>query len=571
MNGAPLPDGTALSGPDLAFLEHANLPFDGSSGRVTDVDGETWDFNVPDASPVLVAGITRHFATRMSRSKSKASRHRSNYSHSNALKQFLAFASKLPIGQQAFNTGLLKSYQTHLYRTVASATAYGRYKTIRAATLALINSGSIPRFPVPRNPNVEKVAVTTKSGHTFATKFAGVSYDGANVANEDLLGKLCDLLWEEIEALQVRPDLTTSRFSSMAFSACAIGLFAAACVNPTSITELELDDLRDEGLAPGLRRLKFDKGRAGGDVDLPPFPVGAEGARTLPRLWDRVVLATAVMRTKAPPEAKNRLFLHYTLSGKVEPFNDHTRGITAAPVLRKLITGGYPTASGKADAAQRAKRTLASPNYVASVTAGQERYAPIRVNKNHINYALIRNTAINVASARLNRHTGDTQRAIGHKPNGHALETSYLRNLQYREDLDQEIRRGQTLLEDWARQPARVLPPDAGAVASAVGVDVGTAQRVIADDFNLGMGASLVNGNAIVIDTPLNALRMMQWVEKLKASEEMMQLDNPDRWRTVYGPQLALFEQALEDFSYASRQEARRLSVDIQLPFPEVN
>lgn len=564
-----LPDETVLAGPDLRFLEHAELPFDGRSGRVTDLDGKTWDLNAPGASPVLVAGLTRHLASKLSRSENQASRHRTNAANARTLRHFLVFASKLPSEQQVFSTSLLKSYQTHLYRTVASATAYGRYKTIRAAVLALIEAGSIPRIPVPRNPNIEKVAVTAKAGHTFATRFTGVSYPDSNAANEDLLGKLRDLLWEELEAVQRRPDLTTSMHASIAFSACAIGLFAAACVNPASINELELDDLRDEGLDPGLRRLKFDKGRAGGDVDLPPFPVGGKGARTIPRLWERVLQATTRMREKAAPEARRKLFLRYTRTGEVVPFDDRARD-QALNVLRKLILRGFPLALGRGDEEWRAARTLLSPHHVPSATAGQERYAAIRANRDRINFALIRNTAINVASARLKRHTGDTQKAVGHKRGGTTIETSYLRNPQYGEDLDQEIRRGQALLDDWARQPAKVLPPDAEAVAAGAGVDAATAARVVAEEFNLGMGASLVNGNTIVIDTPLNALRVMQWVEKLKAAEETMRVENPDRWRSVYEPQLVLFQQALEDFSYASRQEAQRLSADIQLPFPEV-
>lgn len=117
-----------------------------------------------------------------------------------------------------------------------------------------------------------------------------------------------------------------------------------------------------------------------------------------------------------------------------------------------------------------------------------------------------------------------------------------------------------------------MLPPDPKAVASAIGVDDGTAERLVDDEFNLGMGTSLVNGHTVVIDTPLNALRMMQWVDKLKAAEERMIRDNPDRWESIYEPQLVVFEQALQNFSYVSRQEAHRFwkVEEIELPFAEV-
>jgi hypothetical protein len=568
----PAPEGgaSALSGPDLQFVEHAELPFDGRSGRVTDIDGQIWDLNVPGASRVLVSGLARHFAKALSRSASRTSRLRSNRATFYTLKGFLAYAAERPDGQQTFSTVLLKAYQTHLYRTVAAASAYGQYKTIRAAVLSLVDAGSIPRVAVPRNPNARKVAVTAKSGQTFATRFIGVIYPDANLANEALLAALRDLLWEEIEVLQRRPDLGTSMYASTCFSACAIGLLATACVNPTSVTELEIGDLRPDPRDASLRRLKFDKGRAGGEVDLPPFPVGGTNARTVPRLWERILQATASMRERAALGAATSLFLRINMTGEVVPFRDEDRIAVAMPALRKLIAGGFPTSSGRGDAATRAARTLASPNYVPSATAGQERYEAIRANRDRINYALIRNTAINVASARLQRHNGETQRAIGHERGGHALESAYLANPQYREDLDQDIRRGQTALETWVREPAKVLPPDPHAVAAGAGVDEATAARVVAEEFNLGMGASLVNGNTIVIDTPLNAMRVMQWVGKLKGAEARMRVENPDRWRSVYEPQLVLFQQALEDFSYASRQEAQKLSADIELPFPEV-
>jgi len=106
--------------------------------------------------------------------------------------------------------------------------------------------------------------------------------------------------------------------------------------------------------------------------------------------------------------------------------------------------------------------------------------------------------------------------------------------------------------------------------ASSTGADPETAEKAARDDLNLGMGASLVNGQTVVIDTPLNALRMMQWLEMLKAAEQRLSSDNPERWRNVYEPQLELFEHALHDFSYRSMEEARRLSEEIQLPFPAV-
>ena len=523
----PEEKGVLHSGPDLKFIECTKLPFNGQSGRISDIDGNIWNLNVAGASPALIASLARFFHNSMSRSTSPASRLRSNRTNIYKLRKFLAYAAKLPIKRQIFSSAMLKSYQVDQYRTQSSSTAYGRFGYVRAAALHLIDGGIVPKFPVPRNPNARKVAVTAKSGQTFATKFTGLAYPNANEANEDLLARLCDLLWDEIEALQQRPDLGTSMSSSLCFAACAIGLLSAACVNPTSTTELEIDDLRANSRDPSLRRLKFSKGRADGDVDLPAFPIGGTNARTIPRLWDRIIQATATMRISVPAGAERRLFLRIDSSGAVVPIDDENRVAMAMPVLRKLIAGGYPTSSGRGDKATRAVRTLTNPLYVKSSTGDQERYAPIRANMRFINYALIRNTAINVASARLKRNSADTQNAVGHRRGGGALEGAYLANRQYRDDLDQEIRLAQAALVNWATKPVRVLPAEAEAVMSEAGVDASTAARVLAEEFNLGMGASLVNATTIVIDTPLNALRMMQWVEKLEAAEARILVENP--------------------------------------------
>ena len=309
-----------------------------------------------------------------------------------------------------------------------------------------------------------------------------------------------------------------------------------------------------------LRRLRFQKGRAGGEVDLPPFPVGGAGARTVPRLWDRVLAALQPIRDKAPPGLENRLLPRYTRKGGVGWWDDTACSNTLLRVLRKFIRGEYPRHGG-----------WHSVPLIPSATAGQERYAVIRDNAERLCFALIRATAINVANARLRLDMGATERAVGHKPGGPTAESAYLNNVQYREDLDHEARRGLNFMDAWVREPARVLPPDPGAIESSLGVDRATAERAAADELNLGMGASLVDGRTVVIDTALNALRMMQWAEKLRAAEQRMLGENPDRWNAVYGPQLVVFDQALQDFSYPSRQEARRLqSEGIELPFPEV-
>ena len=562
-------DTRPLVGPDLGFGSTASLPFDGGSGRVVDSDGRLWDFRVTGASLELVAGMTRWLAENLSRSEKSASRRRTNKNKYWHLRSFLEFAARQPAGQQNFNAGLLEAYQREQFRTAAPATAYSRYADVRSAVIFLVNRNAIPRIVVPRNRSRSQVnAAAVTSGRTMATVFTtDAGYADAKVANEDLLAKLRDLLWDEVEALQAAPYLIASRSASSAFMACAYGLLAAACVNPTSISELHTHDLRPDDKDAALRRIVFDKGRAGGDVDLPPFPIGGKHARTIPRLWERLVLATEGMRDKAQPELKSLLMLREVAkTKKIGWYDDVAAGNILLPTLRRLITGKLLNAPKAGHTFQGSQR------FITSATAEQERYAVIRTNAGRITYALIRNTAINVANARLRRNTAATQEAIGHKVGSDVLANAYLNNAQYREDLDHEVRDGQTFLENWIRRTPDMLPPDPKAVASAIGVDDGTAERLVADEFNLGMGASLVNGHTVVIDTPLNALRMMQWVDKLKAAEEGMVRDNPDRWEAVYEPQLVVFEHALQDFSYLSRQEAHRLwkVEEIELPFAEV-
>jgi hypothetical protein len=94
---------------------------------------------------------------------------------------------------------------------------------------------------------------------------------------------------------------------------------------------------------------------------------------------------------------------------------------------------------------------------------------------------------------------------------------------------------------------------------------------VVDDDLNLGMGASMIDDKVIFIDTPLNALRVIQWIAHLDAARDRLLRDSPGRWRRQYEPQRTLFAQALQLFSRRNRAEAAAMDRDIQLPFPELH
>lgn len=557
-----------LRGPEIVFEEQSRLPFDGRSGRVTDIDGKVWDLNVRGASEIMVATMTRYFAKIVSRSENEASRGRANKVNFLTLKGFLRFAAKNAKTWPALSTGLMQSYQTMLYRDFAAATAYGRYRVVRAAVLRDIELGVVDRFPVPRNPNVEKVAVTKKAGRTFATLFQANGYADANVANEDLLRRFRDMLWNEVEALRRRPDLSTSPDAWTLFVGCVMGLLSIACVNSLSMPQLEVDDLTQDSHDVSMRRLRYDKWRSSGEVELPAFPVGGAGARTIPRLWEAVVEVGASIRELAPDPDRKKLLVRLNKDGTVERISDEFSGHVLR-TLRNFLARGFPMAIGRMSVAERLRRTMLLPTHIPAVTADDPDYTVIRANLGLVSFASARATAINVASARLRRNSRDTQKAVGHRSST-VLEASYLQNAQYGEDLDVEIRSAQGLLRDWASHKMPVVPVDRQAVAEATGASPEAAEEALADKFNLGMGASLVNDTTIVIDTPLNALRMLQWIEALRSSEARMVVSNPDRWRAVYEPQLVVFQQALEDFSRASRSEANRMSKTISLPFPEI-
>jgi hypothetical protein len=109
------------------------------------------------------------------------------------------------------------------------------------------------------------------------------------------------------------------------------------------------------------------------------------------------------------------------------------------------------------------------------------------------------------------------------------------------------------------------------AIRAETGASEEEAKCAYADESNLGYGISLVNEHAVVIATPLNALRMMQWLRRMREAEPRMLRQNLEKWQRIYAPQLLLFAEALNDFPRAILQEAKELDRSHQLPFPAIN
>lgn len=123
---------------------------------------------------------------------------------------------------------------------------------------------------------------------------------------------------------------------------------------------------------------------------------------------------------------------------------------------------------------------------------------------------------------------------------------------------------------DWVNLKPIVIQQDEQEIVTTLNVSNEVAKELINDEFNNGYGASLINHNVIIIDSPLNALRMIQWIEKLESNENKMLIINPERWNSVYLPQKKLFNDALGLMSKKSKSEALKMNKEITLPFPEV-
>ena len=333
-----------------------------------------------------------------------------------------------------------------------------------------------------------------------------------------------------------------------------LALLCAAQVNPVSAAELEADSLVDDE-REGFKRLRWAKHRAGGEQLALPFPVGGPRARTIPRLVERYLSVSAELRALAPEPLHPALWLW---------INDRDRGAAGVRSClgRANLSGLWGAGRDYLAGAYRMKPTPEATELLGPL-------AP-HLKEKIVSLALIRATAINIASARLGRHFGSVAEMDG-RADPLVLERHYLRNAQTRDHLDRQVRQGQASLERWLAEPPLVLPPEPAKVSETLGIERTEAERITRDELNLGNGASLIDGRAIFIDTPLNALRVMQWLAHLRGSRARLMRDSPGRWAARYAPQHALFEQALHALSRRSRAGAEEMGKSIALPFPELH
>lgn len=320
-------------------------------------------------------------------------------------------------------------------------------------------------------------------------------------------------------------------------------ILAASGITAHSIRRLRVDQL-DLGADPSgqYAEVVFDKPRAGGEVRVGPFMVGEPGALSLPRVWERILKATEELRARVS-KGKQATLLICTREKRnwrcdASEMRAPIPSTLAKHILRPMLS--------QCDGESRPLRTLASK----------------------ISAKVIRTTAINIANRRLDRDSDLSAMLFGHQPA--VLDVTYLINPRVRADLERWMAEGQAALDAWLRAPISVVPNRLTSIRAVAGVDQTTAVAVLRGELSGLNGLCLMHDRALVVDTPLNCLRMIQWLRQLHEAEHRMQRDQPTRWQARYAPQLALFEDAINDFSRRNRRAAEALDRTHLLPMEEI-
>jgi hypothetical protein len=326
------------------------------------------------------------------------------------------------------------------------------------------------------------------------------------------------------------------------YLAALMPTFLAAGVNPSSLRRLRVDQLVPISDAPeSFASIVFEKPRAGGEVLVGPFRVGKPGEFSLPQVWARAARATSVLRDRLPKKkVQNKLLLAARDRGRWR----NTFVDVAAP--HKFLQVALKKLLGE--------------------LCGRD--SPLGRVAKRLSPKTIRTTAINIANQRMGLDKDLSAAAFGQKPE--VLDVAYLLNERIKAELERTMEEGQAALERWLRAPIRVVPNESSAILEACGNDAKAAGEARSGDSAWLNGLCLVHDQALVVDTPINCLRMLQWLECLRAAESRMRRDQPERWKARYEPQIPLFEDALADFSRRTRRAADVLARTHALPMEEI-
>ena len=130
------------------------------------------------------------------------------------------------------------------------------------------------------------------------------------------------------------------------------------------------------------------------------------------------------------------------------------------------------------------------------------------------------------------------------------------------------IEAAQKMMLDWGEGRYSFVPNDVNKASKRIGTSEET-QEVLDGRHDFGSGISLINDRAIVVDTPLNCLRMMRWRDTVVGSELRLKANNPDRWQGFWLPHISLLDEALNDFPRSTRKAALAIADQHRFFFPE--
>ena len=293
-----------------------------------------------------------------------------------------------------------------------------------------------------------------------------------------------------------------------------------------------------------LVRVSWVKNRSGGEQMSIPFPGGNyDQAKTIPNLLNRYLTYRKNITTFTNNEFDDLLF-----------------------VFKHVSTYGFGVFFNQG------KNLIKESLSVLKVSLENENSPVNQMILNildKLTLSVIRTTSINIAGKRLNRDIANLAAMDGRKTTT-VLNEHYLNNSETKQFFDTNIRDSQKLLESWVFEKPIVIQENENLLQQKLNIDKDLSKKIINEEFNNGYGASLIKSNVIIIDSAINALRIMQWLEKLIADKNNVKINNPERWEYVYEPQILLFTEALNLMSKKNKQEAKNLNTNIKLPFPEV-
>lgn len=591
-------------------------------------DGIEYSYEQYKTNPTIAKLMTKGFQYNQSSNSHLKAKKKTNGGIHTSINKFLKWIEEINYTGE-LDRNLLLNYQNFLKKNCSSWSTYSYYTVIARICVVLIEKQLLPVFIVPKNIPIQQAKNASKAGQTIASvvNFSGNKLSADDI-NEKVLSIIINAVWEQtfvffdmlekgdeiiqnndnqfilydkymnreqalfgiiknmyIEFKGLSNQYTFSTrfkgyenktfvdlmnkyvtaninnrwhicgeeigsylYPSKNLVNCILILLTASQVNPESAAYLAFDCLQSD-INEDVSRLSWIKHRAGGIQKSIPFPNGKSvRSKTIPNIITLFKKHSTLLRKESPNDLQSKLLIWkgYQI-GRIDKIQSYTSfGKSELKVLLNIIKNNL------------IEKNIDSTEYHIAIKSCTE-----------LTLSLIRSTAINVSSKRLNRDISNVAIMDGRKSET-ALVEHYLNNASTKESFDQQIRESQNLMYDWVNSKPIIVPEDETKIVSQLNVSKEVAHELIRDEFNNGYGASLINHNVIIIDSPLNALRMIQWLEKLESSENKMLIINPDRWNNIYLPQKKLFNEALNLMSKKSKSEAFKMNKEINLPFPEV-